>query len=94
MLMFRRSLNPAPSGTKRRCHLVEAAGMATEPADLKWLKSKHIVPELNDLLHGLSIEAASPVLLYSSDLGLPYFNSRRGKKTQLQGCGKNSTLRD
>lgn len=44
---------------------MEAAGTATEPADLKWLKSKHIVPELNDLLHGLSIEAASPVLLYS-----------------------------
>lgn len=41
------------------------AGTAPEPADPKWLKSKHTVPELNDLLRGFSLEAAGPVPLYS-----------------------------
>jgi hypothetical protein len=44
---------------------VAAGGTAPKPADPKCLKSKHTVPELNDLLHGLSLEAAGPVPPYS-----------------------------
>lgn len=42
-----------------------AGGTAPEPADPKWLKNKHIVPEINDLLRGLSLEATGPVSPYS-----------------------------